>query len=208
GGREPEPVHARHLAPGDRDEAREPRLRGQEIVAPFVERSVGDSIAGGEGPAGLVEQECEIHPVEELARGVRHLVETLQQALGGSRRLLERLECRRKKAAVEGAAGELACRRARELRQIAERGRGVEQTRDGARRLPPVRGKGSAARAARSSSTGARDSDASASRRRASAASMPRWISTPTIGRRTRSRAATARTLRWPARLPLSTEDT
>src|SRR5439155_18842976 len=108
---------------------------------PSVERSAGDSIADGEDPAGLVEQECEIHPVEAPGGGLGHLVETLQQALGGSRRLLERLECRRKKAAVEGAAGELACRRARELRQIAERGRGVEQTRDGARRLLPVGGK-------------------------------------------------------------------
>ena len=141
--REPEPVHGRHVTAGDRDEAREPGLRGEKIVTALVERSVGDPVADGEELTGPVEQEFEIHSVEEITGAALDLLETFQQALGGSRRALERLDGRRGATPVDEAArlarrllrplGDLARRRAGEIRQVAEQGRSVEQSRDRAR---------------------------------------------------------------------------
>ena len=138
-------MHGRHVTAGDRDEAREPGLGGQKIVPALVERSVGHPVADGEELPGPVEQELEVHSVEEIAGAALDLLETFQQALGGSRRALERLEDRRGAAPVDDVVrlawrwscprGELARRLARELGQIAEQGRSVEQSREGARTL-------------------------------------------------------------------------
>ena len=58
---EPEPVLRRHLAPRHREEARQPRLRCEEIVAPLVEDAIGHAIADGEELPRLVEEEGEVH---------------------------------------------------------------------------------------------------------------------------------------------------
>ena len=58
---EVEPVAGRNVALGDRHEAREPRLGGEEIVAARVERALGTEIADREQLAVVVEQKAEIH---------------------------------------------------------------------------------------------------------------------------------------------------
>ncbi len=130
-------MRGRDVAPGDRDEARQARLRGQQIVAPLVERPVGDPIADGEELAGLVEQEREIHPVEELAGRPLHVVEALEQLFGCARRLLERgdvVAARRDRPirVSHRPLGQLAGRGARELGKVAEQGRRLDETPDGA----------------------------------------------------------------------------
>ena len=48
----------RNVALGDRDEARQPRLGGEEIVATRVEGALGDEIADREQLAVVVEQKA------------------------------------------------------------------------------------------------------------------------------------------------------
>jgi hypothetical protein len=110
-----------------------------------VERAVGHTVTDGEELARPVEQEREVHPVDELAGGALDLLEALQQRLGGARRALERRDGCRRAAAVDEAArlaarllrppGELARGRARQIRQVAEQRRRIEQSRDRARAL-------------------------------------------------------------------------
>ena len=45
---QPEPVGGRHVAPGDGDEAREPRLGGQEVVAAGIEGAIDHAVADRE----------------------------------------------------------------------------------------------------------------------------------------------------------------
>src|SRR4029453_4545751 len=110
-----------------------------------VERAVGHAVTDGEELAGPVEQEREVHPVDELARSALDLLEAFQQRLGGARRALERRDGCRRAAAVDEAArlaarllrppGELARGRARQIRQVAEQRRRIEQSDDPPRGL-------------------------------------------------------------------------
>ena len=61
-----EPVLVRDLPDRDRDEARQPRLRGQRVVVRRVEPSVGDAEADREEPPLPVEQESELHFLDEV----------------------------------------------------------------------------------------------------------------------------------------------
>jgi hypothetical protein len=56
-----EPVPGRDVALGDRHEAAQPRLGGQQVVAAGLERAVGHAIADGEQLPRGVEQEPEVH---------------------------------------------------------------------------------------------------------------------------------------------------
>ena len=60
-----------------RDEAREPRLRGQEVVVGRIETArplgVGEAIADGEDPALRVVEEPEAHPVRERGGAARQV---------------------------------------------------------------------------------------------------------------------------------------
>ena len=60
GAPEPEPVLHRDVALRDRDEAREARLGGQQVVAARVERPVGDPVADREQLPLGIEQEAEL----------------------------------------------------------------------------------------------------------------------------------------------------
>ena len=53
---------------GDRDEAREPRFGGEEIVCARIETAVRDAIADREDLACRVEEEAKLHRIEELLR--------------------------------------------------------------------------------------------------------------------------------------------
>ena len=58
-----------HVALGDGDEAREARFGGQEVVGAAVEAAVRDAVADREELAGRVEEEAELHGLEELGGG-------------------------------------------------------------------------------------------------------------------------------------------
>ena len=60
----------RNVALGDRHEARQPRLGGEEIVAARVERALGDEIADREQLAVVVEQKAELHRERCRPRGL------------------------------------------------------------------------------------------------------------------------------------------
>ena len=67
---EAEPVARRDVALGDRDEAREPRLGGEQIVAARVERALRHAIADREQLALGIEQEAEVHCRAPSSRAV------------------------------------------------------------------------------------------------------------------------------------------
>ena len=66
----PEPVAGRNVSLGDRHEARQPRLRGEEIVTARVERALGDEIADREQLAVVVKQKSELHRERCCPRGL------------------------------------------------------------------------------------------------------------------------------------------
>ncbi len=79
----------RDITLGDRHEARQPRLGGEEIVAVGVERVVGHPIADREQLAVLVQQEAELHRQRGRARVFFHGLEARRQRRIGSGRLRE-----------------------------------------------------------------------------------------------------------------------
>ncbi len=64
------PVGDGHVALGDRDEAREACLGGEQIVAVRIELAVAQPVPDGEELACWIEEEAEIHLLEELASEV------------------------------------------------------------------------------------------------------------------------------------------
>ena len=82
GAAEVEPVARRDVALGDRDEAREPRLGGEKIVAARVERALGHPIADREQLAVAVEQKAELHRERHRARGLFEGREARRQSGG------------------------------------------------------------------------------------------------------------------------------
>ena len=65
---EAEPVARRHVAFRDREQAREPRFRRQQVVAVRVEAVVGQRIADRQQLAFRIEQEREVHAERHRAR--------------------------------------------------------------------------------------------------------------------------------------------
>ena len=74
---------------GDRDEAGEPRFRGEQIVAPMIEAAFRDAVAKREDLARGIEEEAELHPVEELLRDQGHCREPADQRSGCHGRALQ-----------------------------------------------------------------------------------------------------------------------
>ena len=132
---EVEPVRDGHVALGDGDEAREAGFRGQEIVGAAVEAAVRDAVADREDLAGRVEEEAELHGLEELGGGARDAQEAAGERAGGgggSRQALdERVDARDRRrrrvgARAEGGVaggGELVHRGAAPLGQVGRAGR-------------------------------------------------------------------------------------
>ena len=89
GAAETEPVAGRDVALGDRDEAREPRLGGKQIVAARVERTLRHPIADREQLAVGIEQEAETHCERHRPRGRFEGSEARRQRSGGVRRLID-----------------------------------------------------------------------------------------------------------------------
>ncbi len=79
---ESEPVLHRHVALRDRDEAREPRLGGQQVVAARIERAVRHPVSDREQLPLALEEEAEVHLGGEHARP---LGERREPAREGSR---------------------------------------------------------------------------------------------------------------------------
>ena len=69
---EMEPVHLRHVALGDRDEAGQARFRREQIVVRRIEPAgavgIGEAVADREQLALRIEQKPEVHRVEERRR--------------------------------------------------------------------------------------------------------------------------------------------
>ena len=83
---EPEPVTRRNVVLCDRDEAREARLGGKQVIAVGIERSVRCA-PNGKQPALLIEQEAELHTFGHPARRRFDQRQTLLQTLRRTLRL-------------------------------------------------------------------------------------------------------------------------
>ena len=113
-------MHRGHLAARHAQEARQPSLGGEQVVAAFVERAVGHAIADGEELAASVEEEREVHPVGEGEHGGRRVLAPARLRARGERGALERLLDLEQASAVQ--AGSLGPGRLEELADLA-RGR-------------------------------------------------------------------------------------
>ena len=89
GAAETEPVPGRNVALGDRHEAREPCLRGEEIVAARIERALRHQIADREQLAVVVEQKAELHRQRRRPRGLLQGREARRERGGRLRRPVE-----------------------------------------------------------------------------------------------------------------------
>ena len=106
---EPEPVVGGDVPPGDRDEAGEPGLGGEQVVVARVQRALADAEPDREQLAGRVEQEAEVHLPEQAMRAVG-----------------DRLEAPGKQHRIPGS---IPHERGRRVRELADR-------REGRHRLP------------------------------------------------------------------------
>ena len=88
---EPEPVLGRDLARGDRHEAGQPRLRGQQVVVRRVEPAVGDVEADREELPLGVEEKLEVHLFDEIVGQRREPLGALDRSAAAAR-LLERAQ--------------------------------------------------------------------------------------------------------------------
>ena len=108
---EPEPVPRRDIALGDRDEARQARLRGEQVVAARIELALRHPVTDRKEPALAVEEEAEVHRPGH-----------------GPRRRLERREAPLERAGRVFAPGEVAAvaldRALRGLRPVQHFGAG------------------------------------------------------------------------------------
>ncbi len=76
---EMEPVGGGSVAPGDRDEAREPRFRSEQIVVARVMPSVGDAISDREELSFLVVEKAKVHFADEPGGRPRERRETAHE---------------------------------------------------------------------------------------------------------------------------------
>ena len=81
---EPEPVVGRDVALGDRKEAGQPGLGGEQVVVARIQRAVADPEPDREQLAGRVEQEAEVHLAEQLIGLVGDRPEPSNQRCGGA----------------------------------------------------------------------------------------------------------------------------
>ena len=216
----------RDVALGDRDEAREPRLGGEQIVATRVERALGHPIADREQLAVGVEQKAVAHLERHRPRGRFEGREARRQSSGRVRRLidvapvtLDRAARRRhpeqhvRAGVVAAFAGECGGDVGHGLGLRGE----VRQMRSRCPRRPRPACRTPAASAASVSSSWCQvtvcvrrpsRSWSVASRARSSASAMPARRCAAVGGRTVHSRQALASAIRWPARFPLSTVET
>ena len=78
---EAEPVARGDVSLGDADEARKPRLGGEQVVATRVQRAVGHAIADRQQPPLRIEQEAELHVVRHRTRRGAEPIEPLPHRL-------------------------------------------------------------------------------------------------------------------------------
>ncbi len=90
-----EPMPRRHVTLGDRDEARQPRLRCEQVVAAGVERVVTRAEADGKQIARAIEQEAEVHRLGQPFRLERDGGETMVDRARHRRDLVEHVEVAR-----------------------------------------------------------------------------------------------------------------
>ena len=142
-----------HVVLGDRHEARQPRLRGEEIVVRAVERVGGLLEADGEQLPLAVEQEAEVHLHGEVAAPVGEGLEPGDEARG-----------------VGPGGGEPAQRLGRRSRRARRAARGGPPPGGGSRRS--TRPRGASTSGASPAGRSAASALASGSRYRASAAAV------------------------------------
>jgi hypothetical protein len=70
-----------HVALGDRDEARQTGLRGEQIVPTGIQRAVG-AVADREQLSHRVEQEAEVHTADQRSRSLGDEAETAPERVG------------------------------------------------------------------------------------------------------------------------------
>ena len=75
---EAKPMPRRHVALGDRHEARQARLGSQQVITARVQSALGSAVADGEKPALCIEQETELH---RLGHGARRQLDVCQAPL-------------------------------------------------------------------------------------------------------------------------------
>ena len=213
------PVAHRHVALGDRQQAGQARLRGQQVVEAGVELLLGDAVADVEQVALAVVQEAEVGlPGQLLAvaatsaagagpsrrprcAGLRSRSAERSVARWSARRQAQssrRVGARRRRLVARQPASQLGGGVAQQARRTAPASArhppsGSAQREQARQRVPP----GSGRRTRRAAARGApRRARARAAQRRSS------------CGARASSRQACATASRWPLRLPLSTVDT
>ena len=84
-----EPVLLGHLALRDGEEAREPGLRGEEVIVVLVRGTRGDVVADVQEVAALVVEPGEVHLEKEFLRLAAERREGVEEALTGCARLRE-----------------------------------------------------------------------------------------------------------------------
>ena len=82
----------RHIAFGDRDEARKPRFGGEQVVTVGIERAVVDPVADREELARRVEEKAEFHRVEHRLRELAERSRRAVERPGGARGSLESVD--------------------------------------------------------------------------------------------------------------------
>jgi len=132
----------RHVALGDRHEARQARLGSQQVITARVQSALGSAVADREKPALSIEQEAELHRLSHRARRELDARQAPLQAAGFLIRLrevaaptLDRALCRLRPEEHVGAGvgAEFAGQRARQVDQGRGMGGAVRESR---RELP------------------------------------------------------------------------
>ncbi len=86
---EAKPMPRRHVALGDRHEARQARLGGQQVITARVQSALGSAVANRQKPPLAIEQEAELHRVGHRARRQLDACQAPLQAAGFLVRLRE-----------------------------------------------------------------------------------------------------------------------
>src|ERR1700749_3093490 len=120
------PMLLRRVAFGDGDEAREARLRSEQVVVRVVGLSGRDVVADAEDLALLVEEETEVHPSEKLVAPPRQTAQAREHGRYGRRRVFdcrgERGHAAENRLLARGDVRRLLRRVGRLSAQVCERG--------------------------------------------------------------------------------------
>ena len=222
---ETEPVAGRNVALGDRDEAREPRLGGEKIVATRVEGAVGHPIADRQQLARRDRAESRSpFRAPSPARSLRGR-EARRQSGGRVRRLADVAPMALDRRGVPPPSRTACPRQCRRLVRSRTRTRYRPWSRPAQRDpsdAPRCPRSGPADRTPAASAASVSSSCCHvtvwvrrpsrnwsvASRARSSASAMPARRCAAVGARTVHSRQALASAIRWPARFPLSTVET